>query len=417
MNKSVRIQSTLLLVTVLAVLLAPSSAQEIGGIELLDKLRSFDKSFLQSQTVVVEMQSQTKLEHMPDPESTKKRITLTSENGSIAIEREILYTSQPSYRKMTDQTIVDYDRHKNLLVWRTTRSRSLLEPDFQAHQKDLILIRVSPEGDLIEQEGAPTAELYKPTDSQRFMDFMFSIWTTGRGFADSLNRITEVSQEENGLIGIRAKGTFSSKMEGSWQMSLDPKAAYLVRSASFTSNGKDSPMFVCTTTGTKWSENCCLAEKANIGWGFDLLRGDLTTTKLEKFKLEADRPLFVKLRRILREKLALNTQVIDFRISPPYRFQVGKLPMTNRELLDVVADAIPAIPDANQSEPEQVIISSDANTEQIGPGQADVNDSSTPASSPAPVKRTPSYVIFLLAAVVLAAVAIGAIYAAKTNKK
>ncbi|MHC4097501.1 MAG: M56 family metallopeptidase, partial [Planctomycetota bacterium] len=298
------------------------SAQEIGGIELLDKLRSFDKSFLQSQTVVLEMQSQTKLEHMPDPESTKKRITLTSENGSIAIEREILYTSQPSYHKMTDQTVVDYDSSENLLVWRTTRSRSLLEPDFQAHQKDLILIRVSPQGDLIEQEGAPTAELYKPTDSQRFMDFMFSIWTTGRGFADSLSRITEVYQEQNGLIGIRAKGTFSPKMEGSWQMSLDPKAAYLVRSASFTSNGKDSPMFVCTTTGTKWSENCCLAETANIGWGFDLLRGDLTTAKLEKFKLEADRPLFVKLRRILREKLALNTQVIDFRISPPYRFQV-----------------------------------------------------------------------------------------------
>jgi hypothetical protein len=274
-------------------------------------------------------------------------------------------------------------------------------------------IRVSPDGDLSETEGAPTVDFYKPSDTRRFLDFWQTVWATGRGFASSLSQITEVNQKDGGLIGIRAKGTFAPRMEGSWEMSIDPNAGYLVRSASFTNNGQDSPVFLCRTTGTKWFDGCCLAKEATLTSGPGSLENNMMTTKIEQFKAEVDIPLFTKLRGILRSPLPKDTDVFDFRVdlSSPLRYRVGKLPMTNRALLDVVANAEPVIGDSNHAAPAQVRVVSDANDEPI-----DTNHPEQDSAGDEPNRDTNPYKRLILAAAIVLIAAIGVFYARKRGK-
>lgn len=414
MNKVIQIGNVITFLTALATLLCTqSSAEELEGQELLDKLRSLDKSFLHTQTTVIEMERPEYDIQLRYEGSTKKKTTLTSDDGRMAIECERWYMSEPIYR--TGSEPIDYDKDGNYLVWRNIRSCSLLEPDLHAQQRERILIRVTPQGDLIEQEGAPVVEFYEPADSSwMFLDFMLPIWATGRGFAEHLSRITEVDQDQqSGLINFRASGSFSPKIEGTWEMSVDPKAAYLVRSASFTPNRGVSPSFICTTTGTKWFDTCCLAKKATIKMDADIppLNDNVITAASKEFKPQADMALFSKARNLLRGPLPKDTDVIDFRVTPTLKYRVGKLPMTDRELLDVVADAELAIFDTNQAALKQVSITADANSEPM-----DANHLRYGTTSPAPNRDGGRYAIFALAAVVVGVVAIGAIYASKRAK-
>jgi len=303
-----------------------SFAEDLNGEEILHKLRSFDDSFLQNQTFVMEIEEPTHF-YKRDKSPIKIKITLTSDGNSIGWEKEIYYMSQPSYRERTPNRDIDYDRNGNLIVWRTIRERGLIEDDFQARQREMMLIRVSPQGDIVEEEGAPIVEFRRPLplDSVKVLDFKRPIWSTGRGFADSINRIIEAKEDPNGLISFSAHGSFGSNLEGTWKMVVEPKAAYIVRSASFTPEGAEKPYFVLTTTGTKWFEGGSLAEEAR----FFLVLGDeteITTTKTEQFKPEPDFSLFNKLRETLRGTLPDNTDVHDYRNSPdiPVRYRVGR---------------------------------------------------------------------------------------------
>jgi len=199
-------------------------------------------------------------------------------------------------------------------------------------------------------------------------------------------------------------------------MVVDPKSGYLVRSASFTRNGHKSPVFICTTIGTKWFDEYSLAKEARFSsWD----KSKITTTQAVQFKLEPDGKLFDKLRKTLRSELPKDTEVVDWRFNSvkAVRFRVGRFPMTDSELLNGVADAEPAIFNTNVAEPQQVITSLDANAERIGAGQTNGNDPRPPASSPGRAKRALCYVIFVLVAVVIAVLTVGVFYARKKTKE
>ena len=414
MNDAIRIASLIAVLTAFATLPCPgTSAADLDAEGLLHKLNSLDESLLHGQTILVEMDYPEYGFQLGYKGTSKRRIALTSDDASMAVECEIRHMSEPVYRKGAEP--IDYDKDGNYLVWRNTRTCSLLENDLHARRREQMLIRVTPEGKLIEQEGAPVVDFYKPGDlSWTFMDFMLPIWTTGRGFARCLSRIVEVEpDQQSGLISFRANGTLSPKTEGTWQISVDPKAAYLVRSASFTANRKASASFVCTTAGTKWHDTMCLAERATLKMGANIPRfsDNVITSAATEFKPQADVALFKRARSLFRRPLPRDTEVLDFQVTPTARYRVGSLPMTNRELLDVVANAEPVIGDANHAAPAQARVLSDANNEPI-----DANHPEQDSTSAEPNRDTNPYSILVLAAAIVLIAAIGVFYARKKGK-
>jgi len=379
---------------------------EMNGSEVLERLRSYDKAFLQNATLALETNSIVNLFRPNEFKITKT--VLTTKESSIAWSSQIFYTSTPSYREKTPATTIDFDENDNLLVWNVTQRGGLKEDDFQGRQKKMALLRISPEGNISEKEGAPTVEFRQPEDSVKFLDYMCLIWSSGRGFADCLDRVVEVNERDDGLINIKAYGSFSPRITGIWNITLDPKAGYLVRSALFNKAGQESAPFVFTSNGTKWIGGVSLSEESNYFFGDDK---NIFKTKTERFKPETDEELLGKLRNDLRGTLPRHTVVIDFRVTPPLTYRAGRLPMSDRELLDVVADAKPLIVDTNQAASAQVRVVSEANDEPI-----DTNYPEQDSTGAEPNRYTNPYSIPVLAAAIVLIAAIGVFYARKRGK-
>ena len=404
MQRSVPLKNMMVVASLLVMLLcAKLLAEDLNGQELLDKLRSSDSAFLNSRTISMEMEKPVNWTR-PD-ERLKTKIALTVDNGSIGWEEEISYLSEVRYQKgLAPQ---NYDKDGNQYVWNITRKQGLIENDLQARRKEMVLLLVSPTGDFAdEEEAAPIVEYRQPSDRTRFIEYTSVIWSTGRGFADHLKKISELKKDESGLVHFTAHGNFSSNNDGLWEMVVDPKSGYLVRSAVFTRNGHESPGFICTTIGTKWLDDYSVAKEARMSsWD----KSKITTTQTLQSKLQPDAELFDKLRKTLRSELPKDTEVVDWRPNPrkALRFRVGKFPMRDSELLNVVADMNSPVLDSNLAKPQQVTTSSHTNG----------NEARPLVSSPGLAKRAPRHVIFVLAAVIIALLTVGVLYARKATRE
>src|SRR4030066_1432065 len=197
MRQTVRLKDMLVGAGSLVMLLfAKSSAEDLNGQELLDKLRSYDSAFLDSQTISMEMEKPVNWNRAD--ERQKIDIAFTTDNGSIGWEEDIFYLSDVRYRGgLAPQ---NYDKDGNLFVGNTTRKQGLIENDFQARRKEMVLLLVSPTGDFTEVEAAPVVEFRQPLDRTKSIQYKSVIWSTGRGFADHLKEIVETKKDESGLI-------------------------------------------------------------------------------------------------------------------------------------------------------------------------------------------------------------------------
>ena|GEM_PF-2289138 len=425
MNKTVCAASTVIFSTLLAVLFSTRSfSQDADGQDILSKMRSFDEAFLQSHTIVLRIQIPAKRENEYERGQKITKITTTSHDGAIAVEREISYTDMPAYREKTPATDINYRPDGRLIVWRHTRERSLLESDFQGHSDELTCVLVSPDGQTTEFEaGNPSFDLYRPSDAKRHLFMWIPVWSTGRGFARSLSRINEVSQSEDGLISFTASGFLHPRVQGTWRMVVDPKAGYLVRSASFAAAQGAAPSFVCTTSGTKWFESCALAERANVSRGFDLVNQTVRTAAIENYKPQADMALFEKTRNILRSPPPVGARVYDWVINPQnvVAYIAGVHPLSDDDLLDAVAEAnLPA--ESNQASDKiknnATALRNSNDVEKPSHPPADQNDSAEQNTAP-PVAGSNARSAFfwtLVAVIACAIVAIGAIRYAKSKK-
>ncbi|UCG46581.1 MAG: hypothetical protein JSU94_13865 [Phycisphaerales bacterium] len=425
MNKTVCAANTVILSTLLAVLFSTRSfSQDADGPDILSKMRSFDEAFLQSHTIVLRIQTPAKRDNEYERGRKITKITTTSHDGAMAVEREISYTDTPAYREKTPATEIDYRPDGRLIVWRHTRERSLLEPDFQGHSDELTCVLVSPDGQTTEfQAGNPSFDLYRPSDAKRHLFMWIPIWSTGRGFTRSLSSINEVSQSEDGLITFTASGVLHPRVQGTWRMVVDPKAGYLVRSASFAAARAAAPSFVCTTSGTKWFDSCALAERANVSRGLDLVDQTVRTATIEDYKPQADMALFEKTRKILRGPLPKGARVYDWVINPQnvVAYIAGVHPLSDDDLLDTVAEAnLPAESNQVSDKPNSGAAPPHDSNEIKKPSQppVDRNDSSDQNTrSPAAGANARSPFFWTLVALIACAiVAIAAIRYAKSKK-
>ena len=342
MTKTTNVAGRMIYLIVPVLLLSPHlSGQNTEEQGLLDKMRSFDNATLGTHTLVVNMQYAAARDNDLDRGQKLTKITVTTHAGAMAIEREISYTDVPAYRAKTPATEIDYRPDDSLIVWRTTRSRSLMELGFQAHQDESMSLLVSPDGQIREVQGSSSFDLYRPSDTQRYLQFWTPVWTTGRGFVNSLSRITETSRTDEGLISLRASGFLNPRTQGAWQMVVDPQAGYLVRSATFTPSGHSNPSFVCTTSGTKWFDACSVAERGTISRAYDLAQQMVTTTQIERYTPEPAMNLLEECRRILHGPFPRGAKVYDWVANPDghvFAYIAGDLPISDKDLLNGLLD-------------------------------------------------------------------------------
>jgi hypothetical protein len=137
----------------------------------------------------------------------------------------------------------------NLIVWRTTTKYSLSsrQQDTEIERLQCFLVDPNNKAKLM---GENTLVFRRPIGSgdstREFRQFQLAI---GWGYSKHLARSVS-TQSVDGLVKMTAEGSYGTGSEGTWELSLDPNSAYLVRGASFQRSGANKPSITITNTGT-----------------------------------------------------------------------------------------------------------------------------------------------------------------------
>jgi hypothetical protein len=426
MTKSVHLTYNVVFLMLLIIVFSSQSfAQDTDAQNIIAKMRSLDEALLQNRTLVLRMQSPAKSHHRLDRGLRLDKISVTTQDDAMAIEREMSYADAPVYldREHPLTRGYDYNTAGKFILWRKTRTRALIESDFQGHQVEKNCFLIDPDGKVTEEEGGDTFDLYRPSDTRRYLRYWTPIWCTGRGFSKLLSRVTEVSETEDGLISFRAEGFLNPRIQGNWHMVVDPKVGYLVRSASFSLSGDSSVAFLCTTSGTKWFDAGSMAERGTIGTASNEENQMATIIQTLEHKPEPDTDLLGECRRILRGTFPPGAKVHDWQPNPkdPIAYFAGDQLLSDRDVLDAVKDAdivskspndasantkkdSPRLQDSNETKESSVPID-----QNIATGQ----ETSPPAAEPG--QRSILYILIAIAVLVIVIIAIGQCRHAKSR--
>lgn len=300
--------NNLLFIFVVSLVLIPSSVDLLAettlkGDVILQNLRSYDAGPMHEFTLIMDVESLANALG-PGKEIKKCRTTLTTVDGSWGLEKEYSYSTTPFFRKLSPNGMNElyYDKEGNFLVWRVMKKSMLLKSDFCGIYKEMRLLRVNPEGIVVKEEtGSPLVELYDPSDPDPFWEIKYLLWSAGRGFSNNLKKIEEASESGEGLINFVAAGTYGTYQSGTWEMTIDPSAGYLVRSAKFTKNERTSPIFISESIGTKLFNSHLIPEYGKVtfpGLGPD----DEIVIRVEFIRLDSvkDNQLFGRLQKRLK---------------------------------------------------------------------------------------------------------------------
>jgi hypothetical protein len=309
-----------------------SEAEETSRVysNIVEELKAYDRAFLREQTLTVEL-DWNKSFLASDPAGYTEKATLATKDGSTAWNTYRIYHTKPCYPE-SKLNRINYDEQGNFICWRVIRTQGLLMDDLQARRTEKVLILVNPHDRTIqEEEAAPDVEFRQRLDSLKIIDYMLPIWSTGRGYASYLVRLKDVTVSNENEVSFTAYGHFGEHIEGTWKITIDLNNGYLVRSARFPADG-DSPIVFVSTSGTKWFEDYCVAERAHCCIsGPDNVVSGVT----QEYRSVADQQLIADLHSTFSD-LSPDTDVTDWRWNheKPLRFRVGKLNISDRELLD-----------------------------------------------------------------------------------
>ncbi len=180
----------------------------------------------------------------------------------------------------------------------------------------------------MDTEGPQIIVLYHSDDPALTLPYKQILWSLGRGYTKFINEVTELAMQEDGTTHFKANGTgLGASRNGRWEITVDPSAAYLVRSAKFFRRpDKPEPMVVITTSGTKWEDGRCIPETAswqdNYGPGFSKRSVAYTC---EMIRSEPDYDLLEMAQKKLYGPYERYTDVIDNRMTPSsiQRYKAG----------------------------------------------------------------------------------------------
>lgn len=117
--------------------------------------------------------------------------------------------------------------------------------------------RVWVDGKLIEAK--PQAE-FEPVGSTYDLLIGRVLWPLGRGFSSQIDRITKIAPEPSGVLRVTAESdkNFLSR----WELTIDPRADFLVRAAEAYRREESTPAYSVQTAGTLTGDRRSVAHTA-----------------------------------------------------------------------------------------------------------------------------------------------------------
>jgi len=290
-------------------------ADAMRGDELLKNLRDFDSAFTAALTLEgTEIFPRSPYLPGVPPVPMKWKLTMHGERCAVTFEAAGL--PKPEYVK-EKRRWVRHDSHGNTRVSIVTGRTVCFCPKFTSDVVTETLFRVSPANQAEVVRTSRTVNLYAPDAATLIVARDKALWTTGRGFSRYLRGIQSIEQRPDGLLGVKAVGFHGpEKTHGTWELVVDPNAAYLVREARYQHDQRDSPSHVIENTGLRWIGSCCLPERGS--WTRPHLKGNKNMVQCQSARLEEDRELLTQAEKLVQGPHPAGTTIIDYRMAPPF---------------------------------------------------------------------------------------------------
>jgi len=143
-----------------------------------------------------------------------------------------------------------------------TKRQTFYGSEFSCTMSFHVTFRPNSKGELAASSDDKGAVLMYPPDSHALELVKWKKMSVlGRGFARYIDELTSVDDLADGTQQFVGSGTFLT-FKGTWEITIDPAAAYMVRSAVFSWERTGEPMVEVSTSGTKWFGKRCIPENS-----------------------------------------------------------------------------------------------------------------------------------------------------------
>ncbi|HUT30133.1 MAG TPA: hypothetical protein VMX13_10105 [Sedimentisphaerales bacterium] len=143
-----------------------------------------------------------------------------------------------------------------------TKQQTFYGSEFSCIMSSDVTFRPNSEGELVASSDDKGSVILFPSDSRTLELVKWKKMSIlGRGFARYIDELTSVADLADGTQQFVGSGTFLT-FKGSWEIIVDPAAAYMVRRAVFSAERSGNPVVEVSTSGTKWFGDRCIPENS-----------------------------------------------------------------------------------------------------------------------------------------------------------
>jgi hypothetical protein len=211
----------------------------------------------------------------------------------------------------------DSDPLSDLSVGVLTEHSLFFGKEYSSQHRVDTVFRVSPDSTARELSKAHVVQLRHPDAPEMTLPILKAFWGLGRMYTQHLDEITAVAKDESGLLHVTAGGHVDKGNLGTWQLIVDPAAAYLVRKASYVPAGSEELLFETENEGVKWSGGVCVAASASWRQTFPEPSSAPHQLVFNNAAPEVRQSLLLEAENSMKEPYPPNTIFMDDRAVPP----------------------------------------------------------------------------------------------------
>ena len=227
--------------------------------ELLEKLKSLDELYTSELTLTG---TDIRVPDYPDVPRQKIRWKISMHQDEFALEQ----ISDEIYELKSNQPV------NGLLVTPSMMMKAVVYMSKQRGGHHYIFGKVLEPGKALEPEDNMIGGqvLINKTNPDYFIVSKIRyLWSIGRYYSKYIDKIVEVSTDNNGILTVTAVGQGTSKIPGKWELKINPAAMYMVQEAKFTrfdSEGElsETPEIIINNSGVKWFDKLCIPQETSF---------------------------------------------------------------------------------------------------------------------------------------------------------
>lgn len=294
---------------------------------ILNALKASDVALSDSFTVVFELRVPASTFNA-DQGTLVKECTLTYLDGVIGLSMVTTQADDLIYSLPGPENglkTMDYDKDRNLLVWRSNSKNCLNAPDLNLSIDEQELFVVSPSGEVTSNHVHNQAYKYAIGSEENAYEFGQFRLATGHGYSQHLKSlIEEPTAIENELLQVNARGVFGEGgYVGAWYLTVDSSEGNIVQEAFFHADAAvDRPALRVESYGAPIDAGAIPISSAGV---IEYVRGPDRSHTVEFVVIDysdtADEQHLADLRELLTNEIPIGTEIIDYSVSIPQRYE------------------------------------------------------------------------------------------------